>query len=293
MAIKLIVTDMDGTLLDYDDKISKQNCEALIKCQQNGIKVILASGRSFRRLLPYADILELEKYDGAFIEVNGMAMYYPKSKQRIIYEQLPRNEVIQLCEFLSSYQIELQIYLDDGIYFYIPDSIVPYKIKERIERNLPEDYPWVSGPWSWVNDSRNGYPRQIQIKNFNEIKEASFNKLNLSQDPVVLDRIIDELRINLQEHYQIVRTCPRMIEIAPKNISKGITLARYMQYMGIKKEEVMVFGDGENDLDMFSVCDYSIAMDNASELVKKHAKFITASNIENGIAKAINKYIFR
>lgn len=78
MNIKLIATDMDGTLLNYDNKISDENTDALLACQQKGIQVMLASGRSYQRLLPYVSQLQLLKYDGMFLEGNGMGLYFSK-----------------------------------------------------------------------------------------------------------------------------------------------------------------------------------------------------------------------
>ena len=182
MSIRLIVTDMDGTLLDPNDRISEENLRVLLACQQQGIRVILASGRSYLRLLPYLQQLQLERYDGMLIESNGVALYAPKTKQRTVFEQLTLGESKTLCHLFRPYGTEIQIYFDNGVYYYIPEALMRRKEQERKERQLPEDYPWMGGPWSWVNDTRNGYPNQKRILSFEEIDQERINKINLTSD---------------------------------------------------------------------------------------------------------------
>ncbi len=330
---------MDGTLLDYDDIIPKENIDTLIKCQKRGIQIILASGRSHNRLMPYSKTLKLEEYGGLFIEVNGMAIYNPKNHERKIFEQMNRSEIIHLCKLIRPLDTEIQIYFDDGLYYYIPESLLATKLKERQNRGLPDDYPWLSGPWSWNNDTRksgypkqkqifnfeeinlpilnkvnlshckddypwlsgpwswnndtrkSGYPKQKQIFNFEEINLPILNKVNLSHCKEKLDSITSELKEVLGNKYQIVRTCDRMIEITPKSISKGQALKHYMEEKNLQPDEVIVFGDGGNDLDMFEKVKYSIAMGNASEEVKSKAYFVTDTNTNYGVAKALYKFI--
>lgn len=81
MSIKWIVTDMDGTLLNSSERITDRTREALIACQKKGIRLILASGRSYVRLLPYAEQLEMKNYEGCFIEINGLALISLRRKR--------------------------------------------------------------------------------------------------------------------------------------------------------------------------------------------------------------------
>ena len=229
MNIKLIATDMDGTLLNYDNKISDENTDALLACQQKGIQVMLASGRSYQRLLPYVSQLQLLKYDGMFLEGNGMGLYSPKTQERTIFRQLKISEVLHLSQYLISTGAEIQVYFDDGVYYYIPPAVMEYKRKERTERNLPDDYPWLGGPWAWLHDSRDGYPHQFQIKSFEEIDRPVFNKINLVHDSEFLDQHIPELKKVLGADYQLLKSCPRVVELIPSGISKGSALKYYME----------------------------------------------------------------
>lgn len=290
MAIKWIVTDMDGTLLDKNDKIMPMTKRCLMQCQQQGIKLILASGRSYSRLMPYVRELEMEKYGGSLIEVNGMAVNILDQGKRTIFARLQKADIEVLFPFLQRLDIEVQCYLDTSLYSWIPQSQIPLKEQERKERALPEDYPWIGGAWSWVTDSRKGYPDQKRINSIEEVPKE-LNKIGCLGAPEYMEKVFEILKEKYGDAYEFTRTCPRLIEIAPKGITKGKALKRYMEQEGIQSDEVLVFGDGENDVDMFRQVKYSVAVGNAADFVKARAYRVTTGNCEEGLAKAIPEFV--
>lgn len=291
MAVKWIVTDMDGTLLNSRDRIDERTKECLLACQEKGIRLILASGRSYVRLMPYVQELRMEEHDGCLIELNGLAFNSLKTKRRQVFSQLYRNDIERLFSFLQELGPELQGYEDDTVYYWIPDRQIPYKIAEREKRGYPGDHPLMGSAWSWIisDDFSHNYPNLIPIGSMEELPE-SVNKMNCLDDPERIERIYRLLEEEFHGKYEFVRTCTRLIEIAPAGITKGKTLRRLMDRERIRAEEVMVFGDGENDVDMFRQAAYSIAMGNAADYVKKYASGVTGTNDENGIAAALEKY---
>lgn len=100
MNIKAIVMDMDGTLLNSKDKISPKTKDALIECQKNGIKIVLASGRNYGRIKPYLEELHLEEFGGLLIEINGIAIYDMSTNQRTILRQMHEDEVHPVFSYL-------------------------------------------------------------------------------------------------------------------------------------------------------------------------------------------------
>lgn len=291
MSIRWIVTDMDGTLLNSHDRISKETEHCLLACQEKGIRLILASGRSYVRLMPYAQQLHMEKYGGRLIEVNGLAVNYLDSKERQVFSQLYKKDIEELFYFLREQKIEIQAYKDDAFYYWIPEWQMPYKIAEREEKGYLKNHPLAGSSWSWIisDDFSHNYPHIIEASSIEQLPE-SINKLNCLDYPEKIDKVCQMLKERFPDLCEVVRTSPRLIEIAPKGITKGKTLCRLMEKEGIGPEEVMVFGDGENDVDMFRQVTYSIAMGNAASYVKKYAFDITGTNDEDGIAASLKRY---
>lgn len=289
MTIKWIVTDMDGTLLNDRDEIPESTIEALIGCQQQGIKLILASGRSYSRLMPYVEQLRMKEYGGTLIEVNGMALNHLNGDRKI-FGRLKKNDIETLFPYFQTFNVEIQGYLDAELFYWIPQCLIPFKIQERKNRNLPENYPWTGGAWSWVNDSRDGYPHQTRIESAKDFP-SELNKINCLASPEIICRIQNIFKDRFADQYEFARTCPRLIEVSPAGITKGQTLRRYMAAEGILSDEVLILGDGENDIDMFRQVKYSIAMGNAEDFVKNSAFDVTDTNCRDGVLCALKKYL--
>lgn len=289
MNIKAIVMDMDGTLLNSKDKISPKTKDALIECQKNGIKIVLASGRNYGRIKPYLEELHLEKFGGLLIEINGIAIYDMSTNQRTILRQMHEDEVHPVFSYLMNLNAESIAVYDEGLFDYMPDHILTMKQKLRLSLDLPEDYPWTAGAWSWLWDMRNGYPCQKYIEKVEEI-DCPINKFQILQETDILNEIEEKLIHKYGDHFEVFRTTPRQIEMGPKGYTKGDTLVRLMKNFGWSKDEVFVFGDGGNDISMFKQTNYSFAMGQALESVKNEAKYITLSNDEDGIYEALMKF---
>ncbi len=163
MNIKAIVMDMDGTLLNSKDKISPKTKDALIKCQKNGIKIVLAS-----------------------------AIYDMSTNQRTILRQMHEDEVHPVFSYLMNLNAESIAVYDEGLFDYMPDHILTMKQKLRLSLDLPEDYPWTAGAWSWFWDMRNGYPCQNILKKVEEI-DCPINKFQILQETDILNEIEEKL----------------------------------------------------------------------------------------------------
>lgn len=288
--IKWVVVDMDGTLLNDEDKISERTKRCLIKCQELNIRIILASGRSYTRLMPYARELNMSSFEGRLIEVNGMSVYELKTGSRRIIRRLYREEIEKLFTFCQKLQTEVQCFQDDAVYYWIPKWQEEKKREERIRRNLPDEYPDLGGAWSWITDARDGYPLQVKVENVGQVPET-VNKVNCCSDSESNQRNFLALKNRFSNEFEIVRSCPRLIEISPGGITKGAALRMLMEEESVSPDEVIVFGDGENDVDMFRSVTYSYAMENAEEFIKKQARMVTAANTQDGIAVVLEELI--
>lgn len=233
--------------------------------------------------------LHLEKFGGLLIEINGIAIYDMSTNQRTILRQMHEDEVHPVFSYLMNLNAESIAVYDEGLFDYMPDHILTMKQKLRLSLDLPEDYPWTAGAWSWFWDMRNGYPCQKYIEKVEEI-DCPINKFQILQETDILNEIEEKLIHKYGDHFEVFRTTPRQIEMGPKGYTKGDTLVRLMKNFGWSKDEVFVFGDGGNDISMFKQTNYSFAMGQALESVKNEAKYITLSNDEDGIYEALMKF---
>lgn len=286
--LKAIIMDMDGTLLAPGDHILPETKQKLLELERQGVTLILASGRSYTRLLPYADQLDLAANGGYLIEVDGISLYDMGGGEREVLRRMDPSEIREVYTDLMHLNCEAQACFDDGFFDYFDEDIRRKKEQLRKERNLPDDFPWTAGPWDWLADLRSGYPNQTFVHSAEEINRP-INKIQLMQDEDKIREIYDFLIRKYGDRFEIFRTCPRQLEILPKGYSKGKTLKRLMEMKGWNKDEVVAFGDGENDVSMFEVVDDSFAMANARDFVKAKARYETASNADNGIVQGLER----
>lgn len=284
--LKAVVMDMDGTLLNGENRISPYTKKVLMDLQNKGIRLILASGRSYPRLMDYARELEMDQHDGLLIEIDGVAVYNVQSHDRTKFCVLEPEVIGPVFDWMTEQNAETQAVFDDGMFVFYPDSLLPYKEKYRRENNLPDDFPWTAGPWSWLCDFRKGYPKLSYVKDASGITR-DVNKLQIMQEEEPLKKVFEDLQEQFGEEFSIFRTTPRQLEVLPKGIDKGTALKKIMDDNGWGRDEVAVFGDGENDVSMFEQTDLSFAMGNARDYVKDKARFTALDNNHDGIARAL------
>jgi hypothetical protein len=291
MPIKAIVCDMDGTLLTADHAISPKTQELLLSLQQQGITLILASGRSYLRLMPDALKLKMDSHQGYLIDVNGSSIYDFHSQTRERLGIMDSEDIQKITATFSLFNVEIQFSQDAGLYTYLPESLYDLKKKIRGEMRLPDDYPWASGMYGWLCDMRDGYPEQKLILDLKDAP-ASYNKISISQDPHFMEAVTQSLpHLGLHDAYELVISDERKLEITKKGISKGNALDALLEKLGLSNEEVAVFGDSENDISMLAGRPYSFAMDNALPNAKSAAKYTTPSNDEEGVYHGLTKLI--
>lgn len=284
--VRAVVMDMDGTLLNEHNQITEKTRDYLIGLEKQGIQLILASGRSYTRLLDYAHQLKMDEYGGYLIEIDGVALYDLHKQKRTKYHEMQPEEIREVFTWLTGQPAESQAMFDNGLFDYYPSAFQAIKEKIRKKENLPDDFPWTAGPWSWLTDFRDGYPDIHYVQSADEI-DRPINKIQIMQEEEPLEVLYQNLMNRFSESFSIYRTTPRQLEILPAGYSKGAGVQKLMEKEGWKPEEVIVFGDGENDCSMFETVPYSFAMGNARDYVKKRAWAVAPSNREDGIVEAL------
>lgn len=288
--IRLIVTDMDGTLLKKDNTISKHTMDALIQAQKLGIRLVLASGRTYRKLMPYAKQLQMERYGGYFIEVNGIATYQLASNTRTIHHQIQKQDAMHIFQCLQPLNLEILGMKDDAIYDYIPPSMMEEKELYKKQHHLPDDHPYTAGAFRFMEDNRIGYPFQYSIHDASQLPET-LNKIAVAYHKDELAKHLPTIKALLGQDYWIGLTSPAWLEIMPKGVTKGNALKQLAKELHVEMDEIIAFGDGENDIEMIQCVGYGVVMENGLEQVKQYAKYICADHEHDGIAKTIETMI--
>lgn len=284
--IQAIVMDMDGTLLNSENKITPLTKEVLMDLEKKGVELILASGRSYTRLMSYAKDLEMDKYNGQLLEVDGIAVYDLKPMKRNVLHRMDAKDIHQVFDYLIGKPCEAMACFDDGLYDHIPEFLIPIKKKLREEMNVDEDFPWTAGPWGWLQDLRKGYPKITYVKSADEIK-GKINKIQIMVDEDQIQPLFEDLTAKFGDEFEIFRTTPRQLEILPKGFSKGQTLKKIIAEKGWDPNKVIVFGDGENDVSLFEAVPNSFAMENAMDYVKEKSRYIAGNHDEDGIVSGL------
>lgn len=269
---KLIAIDLDGTLVTDEKELTPRTIEVIKKAIQKGIRIILSSGRSFYRLEKYIEALELKKENQCTICFNGGMIIQNATKEILYSKNLDMEEVKELINLGRKLKLPIMIYTKDAHYTEkLPDVIV-----ENMKR------------FEGMN---------LKIVRFNEInfseKQNFIYKICFIDKPEKIIEKRKEISKEMIEKYEITSSVPEYLEIVKKGIKKSEAIKFVMEKYGIKREEVMAIGDGENDVEMLSFAGLGVAMENAKEDVKKFADVVTTSNNEDGVANAIEKYILK
>ena len=268
--VKLIAIDMDGTLLNEKKHIDKPQKEAIHDTIEAGIKIVLCTGRPLYGILPFYEELGLHELDleGYVILNNGCSIHKTKDWELIDWAELTPDDIDYLYKFSQDYNINFTL-VDEAHYFNIgrkpTDELImdaKFVFSDITEISLEEA---KSGKYKIIKAMFLGNPEEM----------ANFQK---------------KYEDTIKDRYSGVLSQPYVYEILPKGNNKGTGLKKLAEKLGIKQEEVMAIGDGNNDIEMFEYANYSVAMKNASELAAKAAKYRTDSNMNDGVAKAIRKY---
>lgn len=259
--IRLIASDLDGTLLNDEHKISEYNKKIISEVRKKGIKFILSTGRPTSAASKFLDDLNIET---DMISFNG-AMITDRSG-KILYEDNLESDIgKELIDIAKKYKVYYQGFL--GERWNISDS-----------------------KSEWLNF----YISIAQINNYNvgfeNIKDFSFSKFMFIGENNILKEIVLELDKNLKDKVYYTFSRPVYLEVHSPNVSKANALSFLLNKYNIKRENIMAFGDNNNDIEMLETAGISVAVENAENIVKEKAKYITKSNIENGVGYFINEY---
>lgn len=280
MSIKLIALDLDGTLLTSSKTIDEVTKNKLIEAQRLGIKIVIATGRDKGSISFVSDPLELEKGNNFVAGMNGQIIYDFENKKYYVDDVLGVEDAKKVMRLGKKMNFEVISCCGYDHYDLVSRSL---KLKKNIRRWLfgePIDYGFKKGKQRFFMIHDCEYEITKDINKFVLIQTESYFKKNLPK-----------IRTQLKD-YDIYEVAHDWIEVMPRGVSKGSAITKIAQQYNISKDEMMAFGDAENDISMFDSVKYSIAMGNAMDTLKDKAYDVTDTNDQQGIAKALDKYIF-
>ena len=284
--IKLIASDMDGTLIGNNRKISKENIEAIKVAQEKGIDFAIATGRAYEDVKPFLDEYGLKC---ECVVLNG-GEYRDIAGKIVVGIYIDKNIAIEILNIMSKYDLAVEIYTDDGYY----TTNTREEILKGMINRAKTFYPDVKDSDEIYRNAIN-HPHFIKMNYITNLEEFLKSDVNIGKFVSFAESIdeINELKKELNKLYGLAISSSFVtnIEVNDVNATKGRILAKVAERMGIKKEEVAILGDGSNDYSMFVDFPNSFAMENAISEIKEVAKYMTASNSEHGVAKAIYRML--
>ena len=268
MKYKLLVLDVDGTLLNDEREISKRTLAALLKVQQMGVRIVLASGRPTYGLMPLAKTLELGNYGGFVLSYNGCQIIKAQNGE-ILFERRINPEMLPYLEKKARKNgFAIFTYHDDTLITDSPDN--EYIKNEALLNNL----------------------KIIREDEFSTAIDFAPCKCMLVSDK-------ETALIGLEQHWEkrlagtldAFRSEPYFLEVVPCGVNKANTLGALLEHLGVTREEVIAVGDGVCDVTMLQLAGMGVAMGHSQDSVKVCADYVTASNEEDGVALAVEKLI--
>ncbi len=268
--IELVAIDMDGTLLDPAHKLTARVKQAIARARALGVHIVLTSGRPVPGLAPFLHELGIEGDDDYCIACNGGLV------QRIG----PRETVVEYPLSFDDFVYCEQVAREIGVHFQALDAQRMYTPNQDISIYTVADSHLSRMPLSYrrVADMDPG---------------MSFIKLMMIDEPDVLDAAIARLPAALTERFAVLKSAPFFLEVFDHRAGKGPSLQKLAEHLGIDSANVMAIGDQENDLTMLQYAGTSVAMGNAIDAVKVVARFETTTNADEGVAKAIERFVLQ
>ena len=281
--IKLIASDMDGTLLNDDHMISEENLKAIRKAQEMGRHFTIVTGRDYGAVKSYLEECNLKC---ECILSNG-AEYRDVNGNVIESIHMNKDTVKAIFDILNEENLCIQLMTNKGSYITNKDSdkkaiidrfkLFNPKMSEAEVVEFVEEFHKTRGI-NYIDDVYEILESDIDI-----LKIVTFDN-----DADLIARLKEKLKENTTDA-AIASTFSNDIEISHIEAQKGLILAKVIEKMGIDRSEVIVLGDSFNDYSMFAEFENSYAMENAIQEIKEIAKYITDTNNNDGVAKAIYK----
>lgn len=273
--IRLIAVDMDGTLLRDDHySISRENIAALEAAARRGVSILPATGRVLSNLPAGVRGIQGIRYA---LTSNGAAVWELQTRDKVLEQPMSREQTVFLTELLARHGLYYELYwngdafADQSMMRALTPAVAPAWYIERIKR-VTRAVP--------------------DLRAFVRERAAGFEKINI---PAIPSRKYDALLADLHaaQGFALAESLGTNVEITAAAANKGSALRALCSRLRISPDEVLAIGDSGNDREMLALAGCSVAMGNAKPLIRRTAKYTTETNENNGVAKAVERFVLR
>lgn len=267
MKYKMLVVDMDDTLLTDDHKISNENKEMLLKAQEMGVYVVLASGRPTSAMLAYAKELQCDVNNSYMISFNGSTITDLKEDKILFEHSLTKEQIHSLYDFSQQNNTHIITYLNGQI---ISETSSEYIDVESTITGL----------------------EHIIVPSFKEAVTTSAVKCLLLEEPSYLKDVESILKTAMPD-LSVCMSKPFFLEAAPNGIDKGSAIQILAEKLNIHQSEVIAIGNAGNDLTMIQYAGLGVWVDNVDPELREFGDIIVASNNNHGVAEVVRRFILK
>ena len=272
MSIKMVALDLDGTALNSKREITMGTLEAFRKAAEKGVHIVVSTGRPFTSLPE--NVTEIPWIEYA-ITSNGAHINYIKTGESVFDSFLSEAAIKRIAELAQKMDVQLELFYDGQAY-------MDYDFYEQIKKygceyRSAEYLLWSRKPLKNLVE--------VMLENSDRIENVNFSFRTVE--------MLEAARAEIEAipEANITSSFPNNLEIGGPKTSKKDALEELTKMLGVDRSELMCCGDAPNDIGMIEYAGLGVAMGNAWGGTKEHADYVTASNDEDGVAKAIEKFV--
>lgn len=263
MKYRLIATDMDGTLLTPDDRITDYTAAAIHRAVDGGAVFTLCTGRPLQGVKKYIRQLNL---DCPVITYNGAAIVHSRTGEIMFSQDMDTQDAYQIYSEAKKRGTMFILWSQNKLY--------ASEISEKTHF-----YEEITST------------KATLLTDFDSVARQGITKMLWYDEPDTLEDWIEELKGKNLCHTTFMKSRAYFLEFFSDKVSKAVAMEKLGEYYGIKREEMIAIGDQTNDLSMIEYAGLGVAMENAVDSVKAVADYITASNTQDGVAKVLEKFV--
>ena len=267
MKYRLLVLDIDGTVTNSDKKVLEKTRKSIIRLQERGVLVAIASGRAPKGVYSIEEELDLHRFGNYILSYNGAKIINFQTKECIYEKRLPAYLPGRLWKDALKYNLGILTYSDDSLIAGTPPD--PYMALESRISNMPVEYH----------------------RNFQTDVNFPTNGCLLTGSPENIEALEPTFACKYFHETEIFRSEPCFLEVVPKNVDKAYSLMHLLKILGIQREETVCCGDSFNEITMVQFAGLGVAMANGQEKLKKVANYVTEhDNDHDGIAEVVERF---